>query len=75
MSHETGGPSCRRSIEDRLDRDTCREAISFLLRTVDEAQFGQKMKQTFKHRRETIHNPEKVFWKVYMLLLLLLSWN
>lgn len=59
MSHETGGPSRRRRIDDQLDRETRREAISFLLQTVDEAEVRQKMKQTFKNRQEIIHNPEK----------------
>lgn len=61
MSHETGGPSRRRRIEgaEQLYGDACREAISFLLHTADEAEVRQKMKQTFKHRQELVHNPER----------------
>ncbi|XP_039620886.1 uncharacterized protein LOC120536568 isoform X2 [Polypterus senegalus] len=61
MSHETGGPSRRRKIEDteQLDGDACREAISLLLHTADETEVRQKMKQTFKHRQELVHNPER----------------
>ncbi|XP_039618281.1 uncharacterized protein LOC120534768 [Polypterus senegalus] len=60
-SHETGGPSRRRKIEDteQLDGDACREAISLLLHTADETEVRQKRKQTFKHRQELVHNPER----------------
>lgn len=58
---ESGGPSRRRRIDDvqQLEGDACREAISFLVHTADETEVMQKMKETFKHRQELVHNPER----------------
>ncbi|XP_053089325.1 uncharacterized protein LOC117598340 isoform X3 [Pangasianodon hypophthalmus] len=58
---ESGGPSRRRmtDIGQQLEGDACREAISFLVHAADEAEVMQKMKQTFKHRQELVHNPER----------------
>ncbi len=44
----------------QLEGDACREAISFLVHTADEAEVMQKMKETFKHRQELVHNPQKI---------------
>ncbi|KAA0712543.1 hypothetical protein E1301_Tti022309 [Triplophysa tibetana] len=56
---ETGGPSRRRRLDigQQLEGDACREAISFLVHTADEVEVMQKMKETFKHRQELVHNP------------------
>lgn len=58
---ESGGLSRRRRIDDvqQVEGDSCREAISFLVHTADEAEVMQKMKETFKHRQELVHNPER----------------
>ncbi len=58
---ESGGPNRRRRIDDvqQLEGDACREAISFLVHTADEAEVMQKMKETFKHRQELVHNPQR----------------
>ncbi|XP_046901230.1 uncharacterized protein LOC124484374 [Hypomesus transpacificus] len=58
---ESGGPSRRRRIDDvqQLEGDACREAISFLVHTADETEVMQKMKETFKHRQEFVHNPDR----------------
>ncbi|XP_073714521.1 uncharacterized protein [Misgurnus anguillicaudatus] len=58
---EIAGPSRRRRIDDgqQLEGDACREAISFLVHTADEVEVMQKMKETFKHRQELVHNPER----------------
>ncbi|XP_053092932.1 uncharacterized protein LOC117597934 [Pangasianodon hypophthalmus] len=58
---ESGGPSRRRmtDVGQQLEGDACREAISFLVHAADEAEVMQKMKQTFKHRQELVHNPER----------------
>ncbi|XP_039505667.1 uncharacterized protein LOC120461509, partial [Pimephales promelas] len=44
---ESAGPSRRRRIDDvqQLEGDACREAISFLVHTADEAEVMQKMKE------------------------------
>ncbi|XP_034164057.2 uncharacterized protein LOC117598304 isoform X1 [Pangasianodon hypophthalmus] len=46
-------------VGQQLEGDACREAISFLVHVADEAEVMQKMKQTFKHRQELVHNPER----------------
>ncbi len=58
---ESRGPNRRRRIDDvqQLEGDACREAISFLVHTADEAEVMQKMKETFKHRQELVHNPQR----------------
>lgn len=43
----------------QLEGDAYREAISFLVHTADEAEVMQKMKETFKHRQDLVHNPER----------------
>ncbi len=58
---ESGGPNRRRRIDDvqQLEGDACREAIYFLIHTADEAEVMQNMKETFKHRQELVHNPQR----------------
>lgn len=46
-------------MAQQLDGDACREAISFLLHTQDEAGVFRKMKETFKYRQELVHNPQR----------------
>ncbi|XP_034147593.1 uncharacterized protein LOC114839093 [Esox lucius] len=43
----------------QLEGDACREAISFLVHPADETEVMQKMKETFKHRQELVHNPDR----------------
>ena len=56
------GPKRRRSastLPQQLDGDACREAISFLVHTPDEASVLQKMKMTFQHRQDLVHDPQR----------------
>ncbi|XP_062407307.1 uncharacterized protein LOC134098292 [Sardina pilchardus] len=55
-----GGPSLKRSIaaEQQADGDAVREAISLLLHSSDDAVIRSKMRDTFQHRHEMVHNPE-----------------
>lgn len=56
------GPKRRRSastLPQQLDGDACREAISFLVHSPDEASVLQKMKMTFQHRQDLVHDPQR----------------
>ena len=65
LSKTTGrsGPQLERTVavaeERQLDGDQVREAISLLTHSTDEDQIFQKMRETFQHRQEMIHDPEK----------------
>nr|XP_055049661.1 uncharacterized protein LOC129435329 [Misgurnus anguillicaudatus]XP_055049662.1 uncharacterized protein LOC129435329 [Misgurnus anguillicaudatus] len=59
--HQAQGPKRQRSattLPQQLDGDACREAISFLVHSSDEAIF-QKMKMTFQHRQDLVHDPQR----------------
>ncbi len=43
----------------QLEGDACRGAIYFLVHTADIPEVMQKMKETFKHRHELVHNPQR----------------
>lgn len=43
----------------QLEGDACREAIAFLVHASDEASVFHKMKETFKHRQDLVHNPQR----------------
>lgn len=56
------GPKRRRSattLPQQLDGDACKEAISFLVHAPDEASVLQKMKMTFQHRQDLVHDPQR----------------
>lgn len=56
------GPKRRRlaaTLPEQLDGDACREAISFLVHSPDEASVFQKMKMTFQHRQDLVHDPQR----------------
>lgn len=56
------GPKCRRlaaSLPEQLDGDACREAISYLIHSHDEANVFQKMKMTFHFRQDLVHDPQR----------------
>lgn len=56
------GPKRRRlaaTLPEQLDGDACREAISFLIHSHDEASVFQKMKMTFQYRQDLVHDPER----------------
>ncbi|XP_072554962.1 uncharacterized protein [Paramormyrops kingsleyae] len=56
------GPKRRRSpttLPQQLDGDACKEAISFLVHSPDEASVFQKMKMTFQHRQDLLHDPQR----------------
>ena len=60
----TGGPDAGDrtpfSEENQLATETqCREAIALMKHTTDEAIIKEKMKQTFSHRQEMVHDPVK----------------
>ncbi|KAJ8012353.1 hypothetical protein DPEC_G00041820 [Dallia pectoralis] len=60
--HQAQGPKRRRSattLPQQLDGDACREAISFLVHSPDEALVFQKMKMTFQHRQDLVHDPQR----------------
>ncbi|XP_039647128.1 uncharacterized protein LOC120553108 isoform X3 [Perca fluviatilis] len=60
--HQAQGPQRRRSattLTQQLDGDACREAISFLVHAPDEASVFQKMKMTFQHRQDLVHDPQR----------------
>ncbi|XP_060746168.1 uncharacterized protein LOC132859438 [Tachysurus vachellii] len=60
--HQAQGPKRRRSantLPQQLDGDACREAISFLVHSPDEASVFQKMKMTFQHRQDLVHDPQR----------------
>uniref|UniRef100_A0AAR2JGC8 Uncharacterized protein n=1 Tax=Pygocentrus nattereri TaxID=42514 RepID=A0AAR2JGC8_PYGNA len=53
------GPNRRRSgasVPEQLDGDACQEAISFLLHCHDEPSVFKKMKMTFEHRQNLVHD-------------------
>ncbi|XP_005169550.2 uncharacterized protein [Danio rerio] len=58
-----GGPTANRAnwnyLEKQLDGDQCKEAISFMSHCADKDQIFEKMKLTFKHRQQLIHDAEK----------------
>lgn len=57
---QTRGPKRRRlaaTLPEQLD--ACREAISFLIHSHDEASVIQKMKMTFQYRQELVHDPQR----------------
>ncbi|XP_066506431.1 uncharacterized protein [Hoplias malabaricus] len=56
------GPNRRRSaatVSPQVDGDACREAISFLVHCPDEASVFQKMKLTFQHLQDLVHDPQR----------------
>ena len=56
------GPKRRRSattLPQQLDGDACKEAISFLVHSPDEASVFQRMKMTFQHRQDLVHDPQR----------------
>lgn len=60
--HQEQGPKRQRSattLPQQLDGDACKEAISFLVHSPDEASVFQKMKMTFQHRRDLVHDPQR----------------
>ncbi|XP_051990653.1 uncharacterized protein LOC127649537 [Xyrauchen texanus] len=59
--YQPQGPKRRRSattLPEQLDGDACREAISFLVHSPDEASVFQKM-MTFQHRQDLVHDPQR----------------
>ena len=55
------GPNRQRStatVPQQLEGDACREAISFMTHTPDEASVLQKMKMTFQHRQGLVHDSQ-----------------
>ncbi|XP_023810684.1 uncharacterized protein LOC111946284 isoform X2 [Oryzias latipes] len=59
---EAHGPNRKRSadgVPQQLTGDACKEAISFLLHCNDDTSVMEKMKKTFKHRQELIHDPQR----------------
>ncbi|KAJ4948118.1 hypothetical protein JOQ06_019658 [Pogonophryne albipinna] len=56
-----GGPELEREVteEQQLEGDQCREAISLLKHSTDIEQICMKMRATFKHRQQLIHDPEQ----------------
>ncbi|KAJ4938378.1 hypothetical protein JOQ06_002998 [Pogonophryne albipinna] len=55
------GPELEREVteEQQLEGDQCREAISLLKHSTDIEQICMKMRATFKHRQQLIHDPEQ----------------
>nr|XP_046240238.1 uncharacterized protein LOC124056643 isoform X2 [Scatophagus argus] len=56
------GPKRRRlaaTLPEQLDGGACREAISFLIHSHDEASVFQKMKITFQYRQDLVHDPQR----------------
>ncbi|KAJ4940161.1 hypothetical protein JOQ06_026470 [Pogonophryne albipinna] len=56
-----GRPELEREVteEQQLEGDQCREAISLLKHSTDIEQICMKMRATFKHRQQLIHDPEQ----------------
>lgn len=44
---------------EQLEGDACREALSFLVHSPDEASVFQKMKMTLQHRQDLVHDPQR----------------
>lgn len=56
------GPKRRRlaaTLPEQLDGDACREAISYLIHSHDEASVFQKMKMTFQYHQDLVHDPQR----------------
>ncbi|XP_060768270.1 uncharacterized protein LOC132875487 [Neoarius graeffei] len=56
------GPKRQRSattLPQQLDGDAYKESISFLVHSPDEASVFQKMKLTFQHRQDLVHDPQR----------------
>ncbi|KAK1895633.1 Protein Smaug like 1 [Dissostichus eleginoides] len=56
------GPNCPRSaptVPHQLDGDACREALSFLVHSPDEATVFEKMKITLQHRQDLVRDPQR----------------
>lgn len=56
------GPKRRRlaaTLPEQLDGDACREVLSFLIHSQDEASVFQKMKMTFQYRQDVVHDPQR----------------
>lgn len=56
------GPKRRRlaaTLSEQLDGDACREAISFLVHSPEEASVFQKIKMTLQHRQDLVHDPQR----------------
>ena len=55
-----GGPSLKRcfTAEQQADGDAVREAILLLLHSSDDSVIRSKMRETFQHRHQLVHNPE-----------------
>ncbi|KAG9262163.1 hypothetical protein AMEX_G23898 [Astyanax mexicanus] len=56
------GPHRRRSVAsgpEQLDGDACLEAVSFLVHCHDEPSVFQKMKMTFEHRQNLVHDSQR----------------
>ncbi|XP_073719479.1 uncharacterized protein [Misgurnus anguillicaudatus] len=62
-SDGSGGPTARRETLNhsvlQLEGDQCKEAISFMNHCAERDQIFEKMKATFKHRQQLIHDAEK----------------
>ena len=60
---DSGGPNAGDrtpvSEENQLTETQCREAIALMKHTTDGAIIKEKMKQTFSHRQEIVHDPAK----------------
>ncbi len=58
-----GGPSARRDAsfnpEITLTEEQCKEAMPFMKYSSDEDIIEQKMKMTFEHRCNMVHNKDK----------------
>ncbi|XP_063077937.1 uncharacterized protein LOC134467889 [Engraulis encrasicolus] len=55
------GPKWRRqatTLPEQLDGDYCREPISFLIHTPEEASVLEKMKMTLQYRQDLVHDPQ-----------------
>ncbi|KAI4803772.1 hypothetical protein KUCAC02_025420 [Chaenocephalus aceratus] len=56
------GPNRPRSaptVPHQLDGDACREALSFLVHSPDEASVFEKMKITLQHRQDLVRDPQR----------------
>ncbi|XP_048010270.1 uncharacterized protein LOC125244240 [Megalobrama amblycephala] len=53
----SGGPTAH--LEKQLEGDQCKEAISFMNHCTEKDQIFEKMKLTFKHRQQLIHDAIK----------------
>ncbi|XP_057214464.1 uncharacterized protein adgra1a isoform X2 [Triplophysa rosa] len=62
-SEGSGGPTAHREtcnhLEQQLEGDQCKEAISFMNHCVEKDLIFEKMKATFKHRQLLIHDAAK----------------